>query len=250
MSTLVGMRPVLPLTVGLLLLAACAPAMVTKGAAPSPLRAAFSDQGVAFVAGGRACVARAPSYRTVCPRLAGAVDVAWNGGDAWAAVPSLGVAVTLDRAARSVNVGRVVALSATRAYREDGSAVGYSGEPRAGVTGGPTQALTGGDGVDYVMVAGALVTVPGGARVQGPAGAYIVYTPTGARLSAVPAVDSPVGTYRLTGGRLERVDAAGRVVAAVPHPEGCVGVVGADVVTVAETGQVQVYTQTLSAQLH
>ncbi|MBB5377119.1 hypothetical protein HNQ07_002592 [Deinococcus metalli] len=243
------MRAALPLLMCSALLAACAPITTSSGVSGSSLRAAFSNQGVAFVTAGRACVARAPSYVTVCPPVPAATDVAWNGGDAWAAVPSLGVAVTLDRAARSVTVGRVVALSATRAYREDGSAVGYAGEALGGVTGGPSLAVTGGNGVDYVLLAGTLVTVPGGARLDGPTGTYLVTTPTGARASTVPAVDSALGTYRLSGGRLERLDATGRVVAAVPHPDGRVGLVGTDVVTVTPAGEVRVYSETLGQRL-
>ncbi|WP_309570176.1 hypothetical protein [Deinococcus sp.] len=241
----------LPLvTLGAALLVACAPTAVSPTTTGSTLRAAFSDQGVAFVTAGRACVARAPSFVTICPTLPAAVDVAWNGGDAWAAVPSLGVAVTLDRAARSVTVGRVVALSATRAYREDGSAVNYEGSPVGGVPGRPTLALTGGNGVDYALLAGSLVSVPGGAKLDAPAGDFLVVTPTGARASRVPAVESASGTYQLSGGRLERLDATGRAAASVLHPEGRVGMVGAEVVTVTADGAVRVYSETLATRLH
>lgn len=245
-ATLSGMRHV-PVLLCSALLAACAPTAATAGGGGG-LRAAFSDQGVAFVTAGRACVARAPSYRPLCPRLPAAVDVAWNGGDAWAAVPGLGVVVTLDRAARSVNVGRVVALSATRAYREDGSAVGYNGEAQGGVTGGPSLAVTGGNGADFVLLAGSLVRVPGGVNRSETAGAFLVVTPQGVRTSTVPAVDTPGGTYRLSGGHLERVDATGRVSTAVVHPDGLVGMVGTDIVTVTQAGEVRVYTETLSTR--
>ncbi|MDL2343381.1 hypothetical protein QOL99_04355, partial [Deinococcus sp. MIMF12] len=107
------MRPLLCLT-PLLLLAACAPVPATSpGNAARPaltvpaFDAAFSPDGVAWVDAGRACVARVPSYRPVCPRLPGpAVAVAWNGGDAWVALPGAGMVLTLDLAARSVPVGR------------------------------------------------------------------------------------------------------------------------------------------------
>ncbi|THF85791.1 hypothetical protein E7T09_14755 [Deinococcus sp. KSM4-11] len=244
------MRFLLLVALGAGVLVACAPTMGPTASAGSTFRAAFSDQGVAFVTAGRACVARAPSYQTVCPRLPAAVDVAWNGGDAWAAVPSLGVVVTLDRAARSVNVGRVVALSATRAYREDGSAVSYGGTPVGGVTGAPTLALTGGNGADYVLLAGSLVTVPGGAKLEGASGTFLVSTLTGARASMVPATESVGGTYQLSGGRLERLDLTGHVVASVPHPEGRIGVVGTEVVTVTADGMVRVYSETLADRLH
>lgn len=245
-ATLNGMRSTVLLLCSALL-AACAP--TTTSGRSGGLRAAFSDQGVAFVTAGRACVARAPSYRPVCPRVPAAVDVAWNGGDAWAAVPGLGVVVTLDRAARSVPVGRVVALSATRAYREDGSAVGYAGEALGGVTGGPSLAVTGGNGADYVLLGGSLVRVPGGPDRSQTAGEFLVVTPQGARTSTVPAVDTATGTYRLSGGRLERLDPTGRVVSATSHPGGVVGMVGADLVTVTPAGEIRVYTETLAPRM-
>lgn len=225
----------------LLLLAACAPATMSRTPAPA-FSAAFAPEGVAWVDAGKACVARAPSYRAVCPRLPGAaVAVAWNGGDAWAALPGAGLLVTLDRAARSVPVGRVVALSNTRAYREDGSAVTFAGAPATDVPGAPSAAITGGDGGDYVLLAGALRRVADGVVVETAAGPLLQGTPTGARSANVPAVTTPSGTYRLTGTVLQRLDAAGRVLASVPHPPGRVGVVGGDVVTVSPGGAVSVF---------
>lgn len=235
-------------------LAACAPAptstasqpaTVAASTVPAPLpagfRAAFSEQGVAWVSGGRACVARAPSYTPQCPKLAAAVDVAWNGGDVWAAVPGLGVAVTLDRSARTVNVGRVVALSATRAYREDGSAVAYTGAALRGVLGAPAGAITGGDGEDYVLLAGRLLRVSDGARLGEQAGPYLGVTPGGAQAFSVPTVVTPAGTYRLGGGRLERLDQTGQVLTGVQHPPGLVGTVGQELVTVTAEGTVRVF---------
>ena len=86
----------------LLSLTACAPSMTAPARAPVGLRAAFSEAGVAWVSGGRACVARAPSFQPSCPALPPAVDVAWHGGQAWAGVPSLAAVVTLDGAPGSL----------------------------------------------------------------------------------------------------------------------------------------------------
>ena len=126
-------------------LLACAPApSAGRGtgagsgvSAAGGVRAAFSDDGVAWVVGGRACVARVPSFGPVCPRLAPASDVSWQrgdgqGADAWAALPGPGLVVTLDRAPRSLNVGAVTRLSSARIYREDGSALTYGGERERG----------------------------------------------------------------------------------------------------------------------
>lgn len=241
------------LTAGLLPLTACAPAPAQRPvqsptdpavvAAPAEpgFRAAFGPQGVAWVSGGQACVARAPSYRASCPRLPPAVDVAWNGGDAWAAVPGLGAVITLDRAAQTVAVGRVVALSASRAYREDGTAVTYAGAATRGVIGAPTAALTGGDGQDYVLLGGRLLRVADGAVLGSAAGPYLQPTPTGVRSAEVPGVSGDFGRYRLNNGALERLDPAGGVLARVPHGPGRVGLVGSDVVTVSPGGQVRVF---------
>lgn len=244
-------RSLLPALGPLLLLAACAPATsrtVNPGAAsetvtaPLTFRAAFAQEGVTWVNAGQACVARAPSYRAVCPRLPGeAVAVAWNGGDAWAALPGVGLLVTLDRAARSVPAGRVVALSATRAYREDGSAVTFDGQPAPGVPGAPSAAITGGDGEDYVLLAGSLQRVSDGLVVETAPAALLEATPTGARSVNLPSVVTSSGTYRLTGTALQRLDLGGRVLASVPHGPGQVGVVGTDVVTVSPDGTVRVF---------
>jgi hypothetical protein len=230
---------------------ACAPAparpqpdrraAVTTPAAEPGFRAAFAPEGAAWVAGGRACVARAPSYRVSCPRLPPAVDVGWNGGDAWAAIPGLGAIITLDRAAQTVMVGRVVALSNTRAYREDGTAVTYAGAEARGVIGAPSVAITGGNGQDYVLLAGKLIRVSDGMVLESGAGPYLRATPSGAQSADVPGIVSALGSYRLIGGELQRLDAAGGVVGRVPHGPGRVGVVGSDVVTVSPQGQVSVF---------
>ncbi|MBZ9712753.1 hypothetical protein [Deinococcus multiflagellatus] len=234
------MRFLLPLA---LLLTACVP---TLSSAPTtwPFRAAFSDLGVAWVSGGRACVARAPSFERSCPALPGAVDVAWAQGDAWAAVPERGLAVTLDRAPRTVNVGRVVALSASRAYREDGSAVDYDGRAAPGVRGAPQAALTSLQGEDFVLLGGQVVRVPGAATGQGPA-SYLALGPGGVTGTAQPQVQTPGGTYRLTGQALVRLDAAGQVRAQVPHGAGRIGTVGALVVTVSPDGQLRLFDASL-----
>ncbi|GBF05128.1 hypothetical protein DAERI_030294 [Deinococcus aerius] len=227
----------------LLLIAACAPAPTSRAPSAAPaFSAAFAPEGVAWMDQGQACVARAPSYRPVCPRLPGRVAaVGWNRGNAWAALPGVGLLVTLDLAARSVPVGRVVALSATRAYREDGSAVTYDGNAATGVSGAPSAAVTGGDGQDYVLLAGALVRVADGTVLERVAGPLLEVTPTGARSTNLPSVTTLAGTYRLTGTALERLDAAGRVLKSVPHGPGRVGVVGGDLVTVSPGGAVRVF---------
>ncbi|SMB94921.1 hypothetical protein [Deinococcus hopiensis] len=244
-------RCALPVVLGPFLLAACAPGparveSATATSAPvvaaSTLEAAFSPEGVAWVEGGQACVARVPSYRPVCPKLPGrAVGVAWNGGDAWTALPNVGLLITLDRAARTVAAGRVVALSATRAYREDGSAVTYSGAAAQGVAGAPAAALTGGNGQDYVLLAGALRRVEDGQILETRAGPRLEETPGGVRSTTLPQVTALSGTYRLTGTALQRLDAAGRVVADVPHEPGRVGLIGPDVVTVTSGGTVRAF---------
>ncbi|SEJ22920.1 hypothetical protein SAMN04488058_10549 [Deinococcus reticulitermitis] len=233
-----------------LLLSACAPRVssTATGPAAGPLgeagfRAAFSDFGVAWVSGARACVARAPGYRPQCPRLGPAVDVAWSGGDAWAAVPGAGLAVTLDRAPRSLSVGAVVALSAQRLYREDGSALTYAGEAAAGVAGAPGAAVTGGDGAEYVVLAGRLRRVADRADL-GSAQPYLFATPDGAKTANLPSAEDAAGRYQLSGTALERV-LAGVVVARVPHGPGRVGQVGAEVVTVSPAGAVRRFTPAL-----
>lgn len=245
------MRRLLFSALGLVSLAACAPRVfpVTgPGAAPEPvtatpsLRAAFAPEGVTWVSAGQACVARAPSYRPVCPKLPGAaVDVAWNGGDAWAALPGVGLLLTLDRAARVTPAGRVVALSGTRAYREDGSAVTYEGAAAAGVPGAPSAAVTGGDGQDYVLLAGTLRRVADGAVLDPAPAPLLQAAPDGARTTLLPSAFTPLGTYRLTGTALQRLDPAGRVLASVPHGPGRVGLVGNDVVTVSPEGDVRTF---------
>lgn len=257
------MRRVLPLlcllSAGLLPLMSCAPAATgqapeSPGASPRPaaasaFRAAFSEQGVAWVSGGQACVARAPSFRASCPRLPAAVDVAWQGGEAWAAVPGISAVVTLDGAPRSVPVGRVVALSATRIYREDGSALTYAGAPARGVVGAPTAAATDGQGEDYVLLAGALRRVSDGRVLDRVAGPSLVALPSGARSQEAPEVVDEFGAFRLSNGRLEALDALGQVRRAVPHGPGLVGRAGQWVVTITPGGTVRLFTPWLDERV-
>lgn len=252
LGTMAGMR-LLSAALPVLLsgvLGACAPAVT--GAAPgspaSSLRAAFSDAGVAWTVGGRACVARAPAFEPVCPALPGVVDVAWNAGQAWAGVPSLGAVVTLDGAARSVSVGRVAVMSGARVYRENGSAVEYAGVAAAGVLGQPSAAVTGGDGQEYVLQDGRVVRVADGWVLPGAGFTLLNVRPDGVAGGAQPEVVTATGTYRLTGTALERVDAAGVVRARVPHGPGRLGVVGAWLVTVVPSGEVRVFGPDLAAR--
>ena len=246
-----------------LLLSACAPAAQPAwspaGQTPTPsqnqnqapaqadasnLRAAFSPDGVAWVVGGKACVARAPGYRPSCPRLPPVSDVNWFQGDAWAAVPSAGVLVTLDRAPRTLTVGATARLSARAAYREDGSALSYAGDEVGGVVGRPSDVVTGGDGQDYAVVAGILRRVSDGAPLDPAPQAYLLPTPQGATTAPWPSAETRFGRYQLTGNALEFV-AAGQVVRRAPHGPGRVGVVGADVLTLSPQGVIRRFTQNL-----
>lgn len=235
------MRLVSPSLLTAALLSACAPS-VTVPRGEAGFRAAFSESGVAWVSQAQACVARAPSYRPQCPRLGPVADVAWHDGDAWAALPGAGLAVTLDRSPRSLNVGAVVALSAQRLYRGDGSALTYAGEAAAGVAGAPSAAVTGGDGAEYVVLAGQLRRVAGGALET--AQPYLFATPTGAKTALLPSAEDGAGRYQLTGTALERV-LAGVVVARVPHGPGRLGLVGGEVITVSAEGTVRRFTLAL-----
>lgn len=252
LGTMAGMRllsAALPVLISGVL-GACTPAVT--GAAPgSPagsLRAAFSDAGVAWTVGGRACVARAPSFQASCPSLPGVVDVAWLGAQAWAGVPSLGAVVTLDGAARSVSVGRVAVMSGTRVYRENGSAVDYAGVAAAGVLGQPSAALTGGDGQEYVLLDGRAMRVSDASVLPGAGFTLLNLRPDGVAGGTQPEVVTATGTYRLTGTQLERLDAAGVVRARVPHGPGRLGVVGAWLVTVVPSGEVRTFGPDLAAR--
>ncbi|MDL2345734.1 hypothetical protein QOL99_16495, partial [Deinococcus sp. MIMF12] len=70
---------------------------------------------------------------------------------------------------------------------------------------------------------------------------FLAATPGGAATFTLPTAVTRVDRFRLTGEALQRLDASGRVLASVPHGPGRVGLVGADVVTVAPGGAVRVF---------
>ncbi|WP_291424942.1 hypothetical protein [Deinococcus sp.] len=209
------------------------------------MKAAFSEQGVAWVADGRACVARKPDYAPFCPRLGRASDVAWNGGDAWAALPGVGLVITLDRAAQSVYAGAVVALSARHIYREDGSALTYSGSPAGQIAGTPTRVTTGGDGQDYVVLNGELRRFSDNALIDPAPLPHLLPTSLGVQGVGVPTVVTDNGTYRLSGAYLERLDNGGAVIARVADDALEVGAVGQDILTVSALGKLRHFSGSL-----
>ncbi|GHF99532.1 hypothetical protein GCM10017783_09500 [Deinococcus piscis] len=214
---------VLGLTLGL---SACAPAPAGSAApvagarAPSPqqretrlpaattpqVQAAFSEEGAVWSDGRQACVARLPQLKPVCPRWPAPTGaVAWNGGRAWAALPTLGQVVTVDGAAETLPAGRVVAMSSTRIYREDGSALSYSAAEMPGTLGRPTQVLTGGDGRDYALVADRFWQVDRGHSEKLAAGShFLLAVPGGAEVTRVPTLDAPLNRLELRGGQIFR----------------------------------------------
>ncbi len=250
------------------LLAGCAPAAFRQSAAPAVprtatpaqptqarptlsagLQASFSEGGVIWLEGGRVTLARAPGFRLQAVALPGpASAVAWQGGLPWVALGGLGLLVSADGRPLSVPVGRVVALSATRAYRQDGSAVSVSPAgavtPAGGVPGTPSAVLTGGDGLDYAEANGALYRVTGLGEAQlldESPGPLLSLTPQGAVSARLPGVQTLGGLYRLTGTALERLDGSGRLLASAPHPPGQVGVVSGMIVTVSAGGRLRVF---------
>jgi hypothetical protein len=232
-------------------LTACAPTFITSLTLSLPFRAAFSSEGVVWVNGGKACVARAPSYRQVCPELPEkAVDVAWNNSQAWAVLPYAGFIVTLDRAALTMQVGRAVAMTATRIYREDGSAVSFQGNKLKGVVGSPTAALTGGDNEDYVLLAGKLKRVSDDVILDYKPSTYLRYTPFGIATAATPGITTKNATYRLTGTTLEKIDLAQRIISSMPHGPGHIGIVGTEIVTISPAGDIRVFNMNLTPKLH
>ncbi|MFC6591518.1 hypothetical protein ACFP81_05490 [Deinococcus lacus] len=192
------------------LLLGCAP-QYQAGRSAEPLRAQSSPQGVVWSAGGAACVARTPSLERQCPSLpAPATLVSWNGGDAWAYLPELGVLLTLDGTPRTLVVGRATALSAQAIYREDGSALTYLGTPAAGVAGAPAAALTGADGQDYVRLAGRLRRVSDGAVIETSALPYLVAGAQGVySASTVVADGGPLGRHVLGSSALRQAEWVG-----------------------------------------
>jgi len=241
------------------LLAACAPRATEAGtsAPPSPaptsvvasVRAAFSDRGVVWVTNGRVFLARAPGFQVEAVRTPGqAADAAWHDGDAWAALPAAGWVQRVTGRPDVVQAGRAYRLTATRVYREDGSAVTYTGAGTTGMLGAPDAVVTGGDGLDYALQSGRLYKLGTGRLLvsERAAGPYLSVTPEGAVASAVPAVTTREGTYRVTGGKLQRVDPTGVVRSEVTSDAVVVGRVGDLIVTVSPEGVVRAFRYDLS----
>ncbi|GAA4020034.1 hypothetical protein GCM10022631_37010 [Deinococcus rubellus] len=229
------------------LLSACAPAQIQRTQANTnalPFQADFTDAGVTWVAGGKAFVARAPSFRVQpAPLPTPAVAAAWVGSVAWGALPDAGLIVTLDGPPETQVVGRAVRLSHQRVYLQDGSAVTYSGSAADGLLGFPAAVLTGGDGEEYALVGGNLYR-PGSPPTLLSAGAqsYLYSLPgRGAATANVPTVQTDAGLYRLTGAALERLDGAGKTVTSLPHGPGLIGTVGGRIVTLSAAGQLRVF---------
>lgn len=246
-----------------LLLSACAPA-ASRGSQAASFQASFSESGVLWLEKGTVTLARAPGFRRVAvPLPQAATAVGWQQTETglstpWAALGSLGLIVTADARPVSVPVGRVVALSRARVYRQDGSAVGYDGSSAGaglsgaglsgtGLLGEPDAVVTGGDGLEYAVQGGQLYQLGAegalnGQRLLSSAARPLLYaTPTGADTANVPTAVTLTGRYQLTGTALERRDAAGVLVASVPHPPGLIGVVGGEIVTVQPGGQLRVF---------
>ncbi|AFZ65796.1 hypothetical protein [Deinococcus peraridilitoris] len=230
----------------LLLLSACAPRTVgtVTVARPDAFSAAFSPRGVLWVTGGTAFLARAPQFRV--EKLATPVpvaDVAWHDGDAWAALPSVALVVRLTGTGGSLQAGVAVKLSESRIYREDGTALTYSGESTAGLTGAPDAVVTGGDGLDYALQGERLYRIGRERSLVGASqgGPFLTPSPGGVLVSSVPSAVTRDFTYQLHDGQLLRQDASRTVRGAVPHLPGRVGLVGDLVVTVTREGQVRVF---------
>ncbi len=247
-----------------LLLAACAPAAVRQAPA-SGLQASFSSQGVIWAEGDRVTLARAPLFQKVVPRVpSGVTAVGWqvespsSGGAAtpWVAVGGLGLLLTADGRPVTLQAGRVLALSSTRAYREDGSTYSYGGVPGAGLLGTPDAVVTGGDGLDYAVQAGNLYRLDSGGQTAGnqsllssAAQRYLYATPTGAATANAPTVVTLDGRYTLTGTALEWRDASNLLLTTLPHPPGLIGVVGNAVVTLQPGGVLRFFSPDLR-ELH
>ncbi|GGJ73426.1 hypothetical protein [Deinococcus aquiradiocola] len=245
-------RPAL-LVAAALLLAGCTPTVsparpsTVRPGAPA-LQASFSESGVLWLEGGRVTLARAPAYRRVSvPLQAQATAVGWQTANRtdtpWVALGAVGVLVTADARPVVLQAGRVVALTATRAYREDGSTVSYDGTPGAGLLGTPDATVTGGDGLEYATQAGKLYRVDSGGQTLLSTAAlpYLYATPGGAATSNAPTAVTASGSYTLTGTALERRDAAGVLLASVPHPPGVVGAVGPLIVTLQPGGTLRFF---------
>ncbi len=245
------------------LLSACAPAAVktvgTSPAVPATFQASFSGDGVIWTEGGRVTLARFPGFQKVSVQVpAGATAVGWQtvggqmvGGQSlnrvntpWVVLASPGLIVTADARPVSVQVGRTAVLSSALVYRQDGSAVGYDGGPAGrGLLGTPQAVVTGGDGLEYALQEGKLYRLGSGGQVllSGAAQPYLYATLTGAATANAPTVATLDGRYTLTGTALERRDAAGVLLASVPHPAGLLGQVGSLIVTVQPGGMLRFF---------
>jgi len=239
------------------LLAACAPAAVRPVPA-ADLQASFSGQGVIWAEGGRVTLARAPLFQRVALRVpSGVTAVGWQVTPSgttvspWVAVGGLGLLLTADGRPVTLQAGRVVALSGTRAYREDGSTYSYDGLPGAGLLGTPGAVVTGGDGLDYAVQQGNLYRLDSGGQtlLSGAAQRYLYATPTGAATANAPTVVTLDGRYTLTGTALEWRDASGLLLASLPHPSGLIGVVGNVIVTLQPGGALRFFAPDLR-ELH
>ena len=235
-----------------LLLTACAPTTLWQSASAA-LQASFSSAGVLWSEGGKVTLARAPAFQKVAVRVpAGVTAVGWQvvgyERTPWVALGGLGLLLTADGRPVTVQAGRVVALSSTRAYREDGSTAGYDGSTGSGVLGRPDSVVTGGDGADYAVQSGNLYRLDdsgqlGGGQplLSGAAQPYLYADLTGAATANAPTAVTPDGRYILTGTVLERRDAAGVLLASVPHPAGVLGVVGNLIVTLQPGGTLRFF---------
>lgn len=239
-------------------LSACAPTR-TASTAPAPtsnapLQAAFSDAGVLWSVGGRAYLARAPLFQVETvglPAPAGAV--AWQGTGPtavpWVALPAYGLIVTASGAPKTVQVGRVAALSGATVYRQDGTAVGFDGQPDgARFPGGPSMAVTGGDGQDYGLVAGGLYRVGEALPLDPAARPFLYATPSGAATANAPTISTPQGTYQLSGGELLHFDLAGVLRGRVKSAGVALGLIGGRLAVLGAEGRLGFYGFDLTAR--
>ncbi|WP_424951173.1 hypothetical protein [Deinococcus sp.] len=230
-----------------LLLTACAPAAL-RPAPAGGLQASFSGQGVLWAEGGQVTLARAPGFQKVAVRVpVGVTAVGWQvaGREStpWVALGGLGLLLSADGRPVTVQAGRVVALSGTLAYREDGSTVSYDGAPGTGLLGTPDAVLTGGDGQEYAVQNGNLYRLSSGGQtvLSTAAQPYLYADLTGAATANAPTVATLDGRYTLTGTALERRDVAGVLLASAPHPAGLIGVVGGVIVTLQPGGTLRFF---------
>lgn len=211
------------------------------------MRASFSPQGAVWVASGRACVARSPDFLPVCSALGRVADVAWHAGKAWAALPELGLVITLDGAPQSISAGAVAALSSQFIYRQDGSALNYEGQLASeALAGRPSLVVTGGDGQDYALLAGRWVRAADGG-LTALLTPHLLVTPTGVQPSLLPSVTDGLSLYQLQGGQLERLDSSGKLLASVPSDGVAVGLLGPQVLTLSAIGELKRFSSDLKS---